>query len=86
MPSKLSSRDFGGDNSSGKSLIVLLKHYQKRDKTNADKIEATNNTHMHTMTNRNTHTDTNRDTHTYKHRIIKILKLNKIYIKQIQYK
>ena len=44
--------------------IVLLKHFQKRDKTNADKIEATDNKHMSTKTNRNIHTDTNTDTDT----------------------
>ena len=44
--------------------IVLLKHFQKRDKTNADKIKATDNKHMSTKTNRNIHTDTNTDTDT----------------------
>ena len=50
-------------------MIVLLKHFQKRGKTNTDKIETTGNTYMHTKTHRNTqrqaqpHTQTHTHTH-----------------------
>ena len=49
MPSKLSSffKDFGGD-SSENTIIVLLKHYQKGDNANVNKIEAKDDTYMHT--------------------------------------
>ena len=48
----------------------LTKTLPKRDKTNAEKIEAAENTYMHAKTNRNMH----RQTHTCKHRNIKIYK------------
>ena len=35
--------------------MVSQKHIQKRDKTNAAKVEATDNTYMHTKTNRKIH-------------------------------
>ena len=59
------------------TLIVLLKHYQNRDKKNTDKTEATGNTYKHTKTNRNTHRQKHRHTHTCKHKNIKIFKHHK---------
>ena len=59
--------------------------YQNRDKTNADKIEATGNIYMHKKTNENMHRykHRHRHRHTYKHRNIKIFKHKKRKTKSI---
>ena len=57
--------------------------YQNRDKTNADKIEATGNIYMHKKANENMHRHKHRHRHTYKHRNIKIFKHNKRKTKSI---
>ena len=57
--------------------------YQNRDKTNADKIEATGNIYMHKKTNENMHRHKHRHRHTYKHRNIKIFKHKKRKTKSV---
>ena len=57
--------------------------YQNRDKTNADKIEATGNIYMHKKTNENMHRHKHRHRHTYKHRNMKIFKHKKRKTKSI---